>query len=192
MSALVDGTAVRTVVHPSGNWTMLPDTGDPPIPEQRIGTVQWYVPFARVHPDTVAGAPTDAIWVDVSSSPTAYFGMLQEIWARGETFALLEHDVVCRPDVIAAMESRLEPWVSFGYSDICHVECMEAWRDMLGCTRFRAELLEAVPDAVSSIPAEGRDWHELCNWLGGNLRAAGFSHAWGFPWVEHHHMGRHA
>lgn len=65
---------------------------------------------------------------------------------------------------------------------------MEAWRNELGCTRFRAELIAAVPDAVSSIPTDGWDWHNLCDGLGGNLRRAGFSHHWHFPPVRHHRM----
>ena len=181
----------------SGNWEVLvveDERGylaEPPAPRPRVGDVAWYVPYARVHERTVNGAPRDAVWVDVSRDPLAYHAALAWAWESGESFALLEHDVVCRPDVVAAFEDCPEPWCVFGYSDICHVECMEAWRNMLGCTRFRAEVLEAVPDAVSSIPEDRRDWHNVCDEVGDRLRAAGFSHHWHFPWVDHHHMGRH-
>lgn len=148
--------------------------------------MQWYIPYTYVHPMTVAGAPADAIWVDVSASNLSYFGALLDWWTRGESFAVLEHDVVARPDVIEAFETCPEPWCTYGYSTICHPTCMEAWRNALGCTRFRSEIIAAVPNAVSSIPEDGWDWHNLCDGLGNHLRAAGYSHHWHEPWVNHH------
>jgi hypothetical protein len=77
---------------------------------------------------------------------------------------------------------------------------MEAWANMLGCTRFRKELIAAAPDAVSSIPLEQRDWHNLCDSIAGNkvagvpaplrphsVRAAGYTHHWHLPPVRHDH-----
>lgn len=149
-------------------------------------TVNWYVPFTERDYATAEAAPRDAVWVDVSEHSTEYWFMLLRLWRAGETFAILEHDVICRPDVIEAFETCPEPWCAFGYEDICHPECMEAWANTLGCTRFRSELIQAVPDAVSSI--EDRDWHNLCDGLGSNLRAAGFTHHWHGPWLEHTHL----
>ena len=63
---------------------------------------------------------------------------------------------------------------------------MESWRNALGCTRYRKELIAAVPDALLSIPADNWDWHNVCDGLGNNLRAAGYSHHWHEPWVSHH------
>ena len=178
----LDATGNEAVrVYPA-NWI------DPPAPARQRGTVAWRIPYTRVDPRTVAAAPIDAVWTDVSAGSDAYWGALCEWWATGETFAILEHDIVCRPDVIKAFEACPEPWCVFGYADICHPECMEAWRNELGCTRFRVELIAAVPDAVASIPPERRDWHNVCDGLGDNLRAAGYSHHWHFPWVDHHHM----
>jgi hypothetical protein len=191
---LPDGSIIVTTVLPSGNQKVevlerYPDV--PPAPLAREGAVQFYVPFTAVHPETVAGAPFDAVWVDVSSSPDAYFGALYGWWDRGEDFAILEHDVVSRLDVIEAFETCPEPWCVFGYDDMCHPACQEAWRNQLGCTRFRSELIAAVPDAVSSIGPGERDWHNLCDRLGERLRAAGYSHHWHYPPVGHHHMHRH-
>ena len=153
-----------------------------------MGEVAWYLPYTAVDERTVAHAPPDAVWIDVSCSALAYHHALSEIWAAGETFAVLEHDVLCRPDVIEVFEQCPEPWCAFGYADICHRECMEAWRNTLGCTRFRAECMEAVPDALEGLMGEHQDWHNVCDGLGWSLRAAGYTHHWHFPWVEHHHM----
>jgi hypothetical protein len=193
-TSLPDGSRLEIIEQGDGNLTVLiprakyQGESGPPKPVERLGETAWYVPYTAVHPWTVAGAPRDAVWVDVSSSPIAYYGALLEIWERGETFAVLEHDVVCRPDVVEAFEECPEPWCSYGYSDICHKECMEAWANALGCTRFRREVLEAVPDAMSSVPVEGWDWHGVCDGLGRNLRAAGYTHHWHFPSAEHHHL----
>jgi hypothetical protein len=190
---LPGGATIRTMVMPSGNATVRVDKdghNEPPRPAPRRSDIAFYVPYVNVHPATVAGAPADAVWVDVSSSSDAYFGALYGWWARGETFAIIEHDIVCRPDVVQGFEDCPEPWCVYGYNDICCPGCMEAWANELGCTRFRRELISAVPDAVSSIPTEGWDWHNLCDGLGSRLRAAGFTHHWHAPAVEHHHMGR--
>ncbi len=145
-----------------------------------------YVPHTYRHPQTVAGVPRNAVWVDVAQSDIAYYAALCDWWSKGETFLVLEHDVVCRPDVIAELDACPEPWCLYGYDPYCHEECREAWRNALGCTRFRAELLAAVPDAVTSIPRGYWDWHNVCDGIGHNLRAAGFTHHWHGPPVRHH------
>lgn len=210
LELLPDGDAVRTIVFPSGNQAVRvlhTDDGflrDPPPPKPHRGGAQFYVPYTRVHPKTVAGAPDSAIWVDVSSGPFAFYGAMYSWWERAlerrEGIATIEHDVVCRPDVVEAFETCPEPWCVFGYADICCQDetgwspCMEAWRNELGCTRFRTELIEAVPDALTTAPLGNSghpitwDWHNMCDGLGNHLRAAGFTHHWHFPWVEHHHM----
>jgi hypothetical protein len=184
---LPDGSRAR-LVEDGGNLTVLLPRGEiePPRPALLAGTTRWYVPYTAVHPRTVESAPRDAVWVDVSNSPNAYYAMLLDVWARGESFALLEHDVECRPDVIEAFETCPEPWCLYAYADICHRECREGWRNQLGCTRFRAEAMQLMPDALSSIPREGWDWHNLCDRIGERLRAAGLQHHWHEPAVGHH------
>ena len=149
------------------------------------------VPFTARHSETVGGAPDGAEWVDVSADNLAYWRTLCDWWAAGEAFMVVEHDVVCRADVLVQFDACPEPWCAFPYDDMCHWECMEAWANTLGCTRFSAELMAAVPDALTSITrADHLDWHNVCDGLGGNLRAAGYTHHWHFPPVRHHHMGR--
>ena len=171
-----------------GNLTVRVPTMLPPKPKPRQSRVAWYIPYTRVHARTLAGAPLDAVWVDVSADPDAYWAALEAIWTQGESFAVLEHDVACRPDVVRAFEECPEPWCTFAYSDVCHPGCVEAHRNNLGCTRFRADVLLSVPEAVSSIPSEDRHWQRVCDYLGNNLRDAGLSHHWHEPWVEHHHF----
>lgn len=152
----------------------------------------------------VEALPDHAEWCDVSADDHAYWRLLLRLWADGEGFLVVEHDVVCRPDVIGQVEACPESWCSFGYADICHPGCQEAWANQLGCTRFRSELLAATPDAVSAIPPRDRGWPNLCDHIAGDklhgtpsplrsgsVRAAGFTHHWHFPPVDHLHGGRH-
>lgn len=187
---LPDGTRADIVRDLSGNRSVLVRRGElePPAPAAPNGPVRWYVPYTAVHHATATAAPSDAVWIDVSSSPIAYYAALLAIWERGESFAVLEHDVVCRPDIIEEFEQCPEPWCLYGYSDWCHEACREGWRNALGCTRFRAELIQTVPDALSGIPAGNWDWHNVCDGLGENLRAANFKHHWHGPPAEHHRL----
>lgn len=161
----------------------------------------------------VAGAPAGAEWHDVSADDHAYWRLLVEAWeqaaADGSDLMILEHDVVCRPDVLEQFDTCPEPWCVVGYSDCCHPEpwvdglgvehesCREAWANMLGCTRFRSELMAACPDAVSSIPENLRGWWNLCDHIAGNkihgvtseqnplgIRTK-FTHHWHGPEVVH-------
>ena len=83
---------------------------------------------------------------------------------------------------------------------MCHEACREAWANALGLTRFRKEVIEACPDALTSIPEGRRSWHNVCDEIAGNkiagvdqptlrpgsLREAGFTHHWHGPAVGHH------
>jgi hypothetical protein len=202
----------------------------PPEPVTRLGTVQWYVPYTAIHPATAAAAPADAIWVDVSHGPYSYFTALLCWWDKAlaaaragqpHDIAILEHDVICRPDIIATFESCPEPWCTYSYAEMCcqdetgYSPCREAWRNQLGCTRFRSELIVAVPDAVRDIPRtptaprQGSwDWHNLCDGLAGegvtdgaldragamppgSLRGHGYTQHWHTPHVRHHSETEH-
>lgn len=182
------------IVLPSGNWVVAGRPvqpgflAEPPPVAKRKGSVQFYVHYTGVRAEVVEAAPPGTVWVDVSSSDTAYHEALSNIWERGENFATLEHDIICRPDIVQAFEECPEPWCIYGYADMCHDACREAWANALGCTRFRAELMAKVPDALTSIePGPLTDWHNVCDGLGNNLRAAGFKHHWHEPHVQHPH-----
>ena len=163
-------------------------------------TTRFYVPFTEINQQVVDSAPADAIWVDVSAHKDAYWEALRDIWDRGETFAIIEHDVICPPGIAELFDACECWWATHSYLQICHEECREAWANQLGCTRFRAELIAACPDALSSIPEGRRNWHNLCDEIAGNkiggvdqptlrpgsLRAANFSHHWHEPHVSHH------
>lgn len=195
----------------------------PPPVAPRTGSIQYHCPFTAIHPLTVAGAPPGTVWTYVGASPLAYWAALCGWWedavALGTGLAVFEHDVVCRPDIVEAFETSPDPWLSAGYQDVCCQDpvgwsdenrarweaigsppgwspCLESWADLLGCTRYSAELIAAAPDAPHRIPADNRDWHYMCGGsgvypvvgLGDILRAAGWRHSWMWPAAEHTHQ----
>lgn len=194
MLHLPDGSTATFVGDPSGVRTVIvkrppPESFDGDLtPQTGPAPFDCYVPHTRRHPKVVAAAPTNAQWVDVAQSPNAYYAALTAWWAQGATFMVIEHDVVCSPEIIAAFDACPEPWCLHQYDPVCpcgNPACREAWRNALGCTRFRADLIAAVPDALTSIPPDNWDWHNVCDGLGNNLRAAGYTHHWHEPPVPH-------
>jgi hypothetical protein len=143
------------------------------------------IPYTSRHTLTLAGAPKDATWRYVGDDNQHYWRVMCEEWGRDDLW-VLEHDVIPHDTVRSEFESCPMPWCAYGYDDICHPECMDAWDNVLGCTRFSKELQEAVPDAVTN--ASIKDWHNLCDGIGRNLRKAGHTQHWHTPPVLHHHM----
>jgi hypothetical protein len=193
------GLLVQRLITPDGNEVIVtrPERADcldsPPPVAPRTGSLAFRCGYTAVHPLTVAGAPTDTVWTYVGASPLAYWAALCGWWedavAEGCGLAVFEHDVVCRPDIVEAFETRPDPWLSAGYFDVCCKDpagwsddnrarwaamgspegwspCLEGWADHLGMTRFSAQLVAAVPDAPHRIPADNRDWHLLCGGSG--------------------------
>lgn len=122
---------------------------------------------------------------DVSASDTAYTRLLERLWAAGEPFALVEHDIVPHPGALADLLGCPQPWCCYAYQlgGIVHAG--------LGCTRFSASLLAAVPDAVAQTWRESTDVHPAGFWcalddrLSRVLRRAGFSQHVHEPQVKH-------
>ena len=145
------------------------------------------VPFTKVDKrvvDALHGEGIDSEWVDVSGSPYDYWRVLCDYFEPTHDLAICEHDVEWRPDVTAAFRDCPEVWCVFPYSNHTPSHA-EAWRNMLGCTRFRKELIAAVPNAVIDIEQRYRDWHYTCDGVGKALREAGFTHHWHYPPVQH-------
>lgn len=72
------------------------------------------------------------------------------MWADGETFLLIEHDVELTPEALAEAEHCECWWSAAPYigQGIAHREASVIVQS-LGCVRFRSELMEAAPGAVA-------------------------------------------
>lgn len=93
-------------------------------------------------------------FVHLDDPEYGYGRLLQAVWAEAETFAIVEHDIVVNPDTIPGFDSCPEPYCAAPYAWTTQVG------PALGCTRFRAELLERIPDAVDEAVALPSAWGE--------------------------------
>lgn len=91
-------------------------------------------------------------FVFVGESDTAYCELLQAVWAEGKAFAIVEHDIVIGPATIPGFDSCPEPYCAAPYAWTTQVG------PALGCTRFRTELLDLVPDAMEQVAAMPSNW----------------------------------
>lgn len=185
-TVLQDGRTIEIMEDALGNGRIVHGREDDrtyhPV-SQRSGSV--LVPFTRRHPETEAGLPSHAVWVDVSATPYDYWRVLCDWWVL-EDLTIIEHDVKARPEIFAEFALCPEPWCYNRYGN--HTpENANAWHyGILGCTRFRKELIAAVPKAVTDTEERHRDWHYLSTSLGAALRSAGYEPHVHEPPVEHH------
>lgn len=129
-----------------------------------------------------AHAP-DAEMLYLGTRHDSYRDLLADLWAAGDSFLLIEHDVEIHDRVIPELDACPEPWCSFPYP----VGSPDGMIDSsLGCTRFTADLLAAVPDMIDRLPV--RDWRRLDCELAPRLRQAGFVPHVHHPAVKHHHV----
>jgi hypothetical protein len=149
------------------------------------GDANVLVPYTIRHRKTELGVPSGACWQYVGSSNYDYWRVLCDWWT--DEFTVIEHDVAANPAIFQEFEDCPEPWCTFRYSNHTD-ENAEAWKyGILGCTRFRSELIQSLPNALRDLGWRYRDWHVLSTGLGITLRNAGFvPHVHGI--VDHHRM----
>ena len=119
------------------------------------------IPWATEYPEVRAAVEADG-WtpemVYVGDDPTHYHGLLGDLWDDGESFCIVEHDIVVFPGALAEMDRCPDPWCARPYELSVG---MGAW---LGCTRFSADLLRDHPAAVRSIDHLKPDGTPLRHW----------------------------
>ncbi len=71
----------------------------------------------------------------------SYYGLMVEQWRKGETFTVVEHDIVCWPGAIQELANCPEQWCTLPYY------CSVGWIiDGLGCTKFGESLIARHPN----------------------------------------------
>lgn len=116
------------------------------------------VPFIKLHPATEAALEPygDRVQYVEVSDYGAYWELFSSLWARGDDFIVIEHDIEPRPDTIESFDAcpawwctapypyRERPGSAWGTENV-----VEAWGS-LGCVRFRAELIREVPELAGA------------------------------------------
>lgn len=119
------------------------------------------VPTTRTLPevwDALAGAGVDAEAVDVSGAEDAYWRLLSELWAAGDDFCIVEHDIVVDAGTIAGMAACAEPWCA------CEYPYLRGHCAGLGCARFRSGLLRATPGLMDEVATMANALHPPKHW----------------------------
>lgn len=150
------------------------------------------LPYTRLRPEVcqpLAEAGYDVSFYDVSGSDDAYWALLQRLWSRGQTFSIVEHDIIVRPDSLDELAGCPSPWCSF------EVPFVGSWGDTyagLGCAKFSASLIARAPEAlarVAEIPGDdvhpAKHWCRVDAWLAAVLQVAGETKCVHGPPLEH-------
>lgn len=135
---------------------------------------------------------------DVSKWDEEYYAVLREVWAAGETFATVEHDITVAPGMLDDLRDCPGLWCAHSYR-IYWGDLMDTYHGSagLGLAKFDRRLMELHPnlfedDIPSSTYANGRDgrfWMNLdgtiSQWLKGPYRHIVHRHE---PDVTHQHV----
>lgn len=131
------------------------------------------VPFTALNPATKAAVP-DALFVEMDAEDS-YRLLMKDLWARGEAFTLVEHDVVPTAEQVAELEACPYPWCHFGY-------CPGDWVPTFGCARFSRNLIAGTQGVWDD---ESWPWSQLDAKFAVYARALGWEHHWHYPHVLH-------
>jgi hypothetical protein len=122
--------------------------------------VRVVVPFAGdVRPEVTGALTLPFEPADVSSDDEAYWRLLAELWAHARDVAIVEHDVVVNPGTLQSFEDCPSVWCSAPYPYYGH----SAYAG-LGCTRFRASIMLAIPEAIEVIGEQVSGSHPRRHW----------------------------
>lgn len=148
-------------------------------------------PYTTLHPlvdQALRNFAPDAERYQLGRHADAYYAYFLAIWAQGEGFLNVEHDVEIYPEVIPQLEACPEDWCVFPYMGGLtpgspgdgHIY------GGLGCTRFSTKLIQANPTLIQTLPV--RNWQNLDSHILPALLGLGYERHYHEPPVLHHHI----
>lgn len=110
------------------------------------------VPYATLHPTTEQVMKASGLAVEFVHMPDddAYRRELRERWAIGQTFVIVEQDIVPWPGAIEELHSCMGLWCACAYKLFGGYGIFHSF----GCAKFSAELIAKLPSV----------WDEPCHW----------------------------
>jgi len=118
-------------------------------------------PFVELRDETRAALEASGHdWeaVDVSASDTDYCALLSGLWERAETFAIVEQDIVIRPDTLDELEACSGEWCCFASPYFVGIYAG------LGCVKFAGSLLARNPEAMRTVSRMSDATHPPGHW----------------------------
>lgn len=100
----------------------------------------------------------DVRYVDVSAGPTEYWRTLARLWAAGEDFTVVEHDVIPTVRALDDLDACPEPYCAQPYPYFNGTN----WG--LACTRFRASAMVRVPGLWRDVAGMWDALHPPMHW----------------------------
>jgi hypothetical protein len=116
--------------------------------------VKVYAPFTEFAPgvrEAVKVTGHSVTEVYVGARDDAYWELLNGLWSEGQSFIVVEHDIVVRADTFAELESCPYRWCSFGAPYFWGVH------HGLGCVKFNDALISRHPKAMEQVAAHPPD-----------------------------------
>ncbi len=153
------------------------------------------LPYAKIDPRcaaALANVPVEAVEMRGEED---YYWLLHRLWREGESFLLIEHDVVIHDQVVPTVATCGHAWCGYPYTVIGY------FGTFLGCTHFGAQLMRWYPTlmdvvATRNLPGTRNDqennkrfWAHLDVRMISALREAGYIQEQHYPPVQH--AGRH-
>lgn len=126
-------------------------------------------PYTKKRPEVLrALAGSGRELRNVAKADMAYYWLIAGLWGDGDTFAVVEHDIVVEPGTLAAFEACPSEWCASPYP--YRLTGMYAG---LGCCRFRGSLIARHPDALEVVARMSDAKHPPGHWcrLDGWLRS---------------------
>lgn len=119
------------------------------------------VPYTRLRPEVLAALDTTGHpyeTVDVSDSDSAYWELLHEMWAAGQTFCIVEHDIIVEPDTLTRLEECPQEWCASPYP------YFNGHYPGLGCAKFTGSLCQRWPSVIAEIGQWSDPTHPAKHW----------------------------
>ena len=119
---------------------------DGPATEYHLGGIQ------QKTLDALAGDGIEPLRIALNPlDMEGYWRAVSAMWALGQTFAIVEQDVVPFPGALAELQVCPERWCTFRYA------MQTGYHAALGCTKFAASLMAEFPLALERAGEIGHD-----------------------------------
>jgi hypothetical protein len=137
---------------------MLVTSSDSPICLDKARVV---LPYTQLRGEVLGAVRASGVafeCVNVSDSDDSYFRLLRDLWSAGESFTLVEHDVVVGPETLKSFDDCGHEWCASQYRYLRGTY----WG--LGATRFRGPLLRRFPDLMDEVGEYDSPGHGPKHW----------------------------
>jgi hypothetical protein len=121
------------------------------------------------------GEEHEAEFVDLTGDDEGYFQLISRLWREGDSFVVVEEDIVPNEEQFTSMLVCNEPWCAGVHKLHDHPDgAPEVWS--LGLMKFPTALTERVQIAMlAQALAEDKSWYRIDLCLYPVIRLGGFS-----------------